>query len=49
MASAEREPIRGSCPQWGPGGKAPGQGVRGASPPEAIEVLASESVILGQL
>ena len=43
MASAEREPIMGVwglCPQRGPGaepprGRAPGQGVRGRSPPEA--------------
>ena len=37
MASAERQPIRGSgggAPA-GPRGRAPGQGVRGAKPPEA--------------
>ena len=50
MASAEREPIWGSggLPPVGSRGKAPGLGVRGRSPPEANEVSAAESVILGQ-
>ena len=42
MASAERQPIRGSgggAPA-GPRGRAPGQGVRGAKPPEAESLLA---------
>ena len=43
MASAEREPIRGSgggAPSGGPGGRAPGGGSGGQSPPEAEKVLA---------
>ena len=41
MASAEREPIMGSGaePPAGFRGRAPGQGVRGAKPPEAESIL----------
>jgi hypothetical protein len=41
VASAEREPIWGleALPPVGSRGKAFGQGVRGASPPEANDIL----------
>ena len=38
MASAEREPIMGVWPA-GSRGRAPGQGIRGRSPPEAERFL----------
>ena len=37
----------GACPQWGPGAKPLVRGSGGRSPPEANEVFAAESAILG--
>jgi len=46
MASAERKPIRGSrgCAPNGVQGQSPGGGFRGASSPEADDILENKTV-----
>jgi len=50
MASAEREPIRGSGGRAPAGsrGRAPGHGFRGAKPPEAESILPLDHPYEGQ-